>query len=155
MIRKKNIGVLGAPRKVTSSDVKQLRAAKKAQMQKQKLARRKVIQQQKQRVATAKTGLDRRQAKIGLKALKVDKKISRANRKGNIGKVKKLTGRLESLAKRNARLRDKQMARAGVPKAPSRVTRVTRQPPPPREVPKQKTNRRRAVAVSNVVKRKG
>jgi hypothetical protein len=36
MIRKKNIGILGAPRKVTSSDVKQLRAAKKAQMQQQK-----------------------------------------------------------------------------------------------------------------------
>jgi len=54
------------------------------------------------------------------------------------------------------KLRNNQLAKKlGVPKAPSRVTRVTRQPPPPREVPKQKTNRRRAVAVSNVVKRKG
>ena len=120
MIKKKNIGILGAPRKVTFSDVKKLRTAKKAQMQKQRLARRKATQELKQRVHTAKTGLDRRQAKTTLKALKVDKKISRANRKGNIGKVKKLTGRLESLAKRNAGLRQKQMARAGVTKAPSR-----------------------------------
>ena len=147
---RKTIGRLGvaATKTMTPAD-------KRKAMQKQRLARRKAIQQQKQRVHTAKTGLDRRQAKTTLKALKVDKKISRANRKGNIGKVKKLTGRLESLTKRNARLRDKQMARASVPKAPPRVTRVTRQPPPPREVPKQKTNRRRAVAVSNVVKRKG
>ena len=105
---RKTIGRLGvaATKTMTPAD-------KRKAMQKQRLARRKAIQQQKQRVATAKTGLDRRQAKTGLKALKVDKKISRANRKGNIGKVKKLTGKLKSLTERNAALRDHQMAKAG------------------------------------------
>ena len=97
MIRKKNIGVLGAPRKVTSSDVKQLRAAKKAQMQKQKLtrrkaiqtqrlARRKAIQTQRQKVESAKTPLDRRQARTTLKAMKVDNRLQKAKRRGNTEK---------------------------------------------------------------------
>ena len=154
MIRKKNIGVLVAPRKVTSSDVKQLRAAKKAQMQKQKLTRRKAIQTpkqklmrrkaiqtQRQKVESAKTPLDRRQARTTLKAMKVDSRLQKAKRRGNTEKAKRLETTIERLAKKNQKIRNKQMEKGTFAKVPSRVTRVT-QPPPPRGVVRKQVRRR-------------
>ena len=101
-------------------------AQKREMIRKQRLARKKAIQTQRQKVESAKTPLDKRQARTTLKAMQVDKKAQRANRKGNTEKVKKLTTRLEKLAKRNQRLRNKQMAKKlGVLKAPPKVVKLT------------------------------
>jgi len=100
-------------------------AQKREILRKQRLARRKAIQTQRQKVESAKTPLDKRQARTTLRAMQVEKKEQKANRKGNTEKVKKLATRLERLAKKNQRLRNKQIAKKlGLPKAPPRPQRV-------------------------------
>ena len=100
-------------------------AQKREILRKQRLARRKAIQTQRQKVKSAKTPLDKRQARTTLRAIEIDKKAQRANRKGNTQKVKKLETRLERLAKKNQRIRNKQMEKRTFAKAPPRPTRLT------------------------------
>ena len=101
-------------------------AQKREILRKQRLARRKAIQTQRQKVESAKTPLDKRQARTTLKAMRVDGRLQRATRRGNTEKAKKLETKIEKLAKRNQRLRNKQIAKKlGLPKPPPRPTRLT------------------------------
>ena len=100
-------------------------AQKREILRKQRLARRKAIQTQRQKVESAKTPLDKRQARTTLRAMQVEKKAQKANRKGNTEKVKRLETKIERLAKRNQKIRNKQIAkRLGLSKVPPRPQRV-------------------------------
>ena len=61
-------------------------AQKREILRKQRLARRKAIQTQRQKVESAKTPLDKRQARTTLKAMRVDGRLQKAKRKGNTEK---------------------------------------------------------------------
>ena len=98
-------------------------AQKREIIRKQRLARRKAIQTQRQKVESAKTPLDRRQARTILKAIKVDGRLQKAKRRGNTEKAKRLETKIERLAKRNQRIRNKQMEKGTFAKVPSRSPR--------------------------------
>ena len=98
-------------------------AQKREIIRKQRLARRKAIQTQRQKVESAKTPLDRRQARTILKAIKVDGRLQKAKRRGNTEKAKRLETKIERLAKKNQRIRNKQMEKRTFAKVPSRSPR--------------------------------